>query len=31
VSDLSAPGENPKAVEAGFKEPFLHFTYTVDM
>jgi len=31
MSDPGAPGENPEAIRAGFKEPFLHFTYTVDM
>jgi hypothetical protein len=31
MSDPDRRGGKPEAVEAGFKEPFLHFTYTVDM
>jgi hypothetical protein len=27
MSDPITPGENPMAVRAGFKEPFLHITY----
>ena len=31
MSDHRRPRGKPRTSRAGFKEPFLHFTYTVDM
>jgi hypothetical protein len=31
MTDPGAPRENPEQLGPAFKEPFLHFTYTVDM
>jgi hypothetical protein len=31
MSDLRRHGGKPATSRAGFKEPFLHITYTVDM
>jgi hypothetical protein len=31
MTDPIVPGEKPGTAGPAFKEPFLHFTYTVDM